>query len=297
VALGQALWRRRPLDAAALGAAAVAVMVNLTAAGGIGIPTVALGLWTALALGVNLRDDRRCGRLRDAGGRIAAFALAAAWAALVGTFVGQVTPYWKCEAAMTDAEEALAARPPNPDRAEAAYNRAINADQYSARPWLALAALDFEVWRERGSRYDDKRWQKVAVELTKAVEPPRTPHSWARHRERARTIGLILKAAGSNMTPRELLIYRGRVVSASRTAARLYPTNAEMRARLAEASEQIGMVPDALKEGREALRLDALTPHADKKLDPKVRRWLESKIPEWAKAAAEPASEKAPKSP
>ena len=52
------------------------------------------------------------------------------------------------------------------------------------------------------------------------------------------------------------------------------------------------MTADALKEGRAALELDRLTPHADKKLDPKVRLWLESRIPEWARTveAAEGAS-------
>ena len=47
------------------------------------------------------------------------------------------------------------------------------------------------------------------------------------------------------------------------------------------------MIPDALTEGREALRLDELTPHADKKLDPEVRKWLKGKIPIWEKAQAD----------
>ena len=39
-------------------------MVNLLAAGGLTMPPVALALWTPIALGQNLRDDRRCGQLR-----------------------------------------------------------------------------------------------------------------------------------------------------------------------------------------------------------------------------------------
>ncbi len=58
------LWRRRPIAGLAAGAGAVAVIVNLLAAGGIGIPPVALGLWTLAALGQDLREDRPCGRLR-----------------------------------------------------------------------------------------------------------------------------------------------------------------------------------------------------------------------------------------
>ena len=33
----------------------LAVLVNLIAAGGIGVPAVALGLWVALAVGLNLK--------------------------------------------------------------------------------------------------------------------------------------------------------------------------------------------------------------------------------------------------
>ena len=65
VLLGAPLWRRQPLLAAVVGAGALAVVINLLAAGGIGIPTVALGLWSLVALGLNLRDDRGCGRLRE----------------------------------------------------------------------------------------------------------------------------------------------------------------------------------------------------------------------------------------
>ena len=52
-------------------------------------------------------------RIRGPFGRIPAFAAAAVWSALVGTFVGQVGPgTWKAEGAMADAEDALRARPP-----------------------------------------------------------------------------------------------------------------------------------------------------------------------------------------
>ncbi len=41
-------WSRPGIDATVVGAALVAELVNLLAAGGIGIPTVALGLWSLL---------------------------------------------------------------------------------------------------------------------------------------------------------------------------------------------------------------------------------------------------------
>jgi hypothetical protein len=284
VACGLALWRLRPLDPSALGAAALAVLVNLTAAGGISFPAVALGVWVPLALGMNLRDDRPCGRPREAGGRIAAFVLAAVWVALLGTFVGAVVPYWRASAALADADDALRARPPDFARAEAAYDRAKDADKYSFRPWVGMAAMEYQAWTYRGAKLVDQRWRKVPIALYKAVERPRAPNSWTRHRDRARMMTLILAEIGGSLPVTEVTKYRANIVEASRNAALLYPTNATLRARLAEASADIGMTPDAVKEGKAALDLDARTPHADKKLDPKVREWLQAKIPEWEKA-------------
>jgi hypothetical protein len=287
VAFGLAIWRRLPLSSSALGAAALAVLVDLTAAGGISFPAVSLALWLPLALGMNLRGDRPCASLRTVGHRIPAFVLAALWAALVGTFVGTVGPHWRANAALADANDALRARPPEVNRAEAAYERAKVADPLSQRPWLGLAALDYQVWNERGAKPDDRRWWKIPIELFKANEPPRPPDSWARHRDRAMMTSLLLKQAGSSLPPLKVTQYRADVVHASRTAARLYPTNPMLRARLAEASAEIGMMPDALKEGRAALELDGKTPHEDKKLEPSVRRWLQDRIPEWQKAVDE----------
>jgi hypothetical protein len=272
------------------GAAVLAVLVNLIAAGGIGIPVVALGLWTIAALGLNLRDDRPCGQLRDAGGRVFAFALAAVWVALLGTFVGAITPYWKLEAAMAEAEEALnpgRGRVPDFERAGNAYLAAAQIDHYSPRPWLAMAALDYQAWMARGAKYEDKRWNKIPVNLFKSAEPPRPDNSWSRHHERAQMMTLLLKQIGSKLPPMERTRFQANVVESTRKAMLLYPTNPSLHASLAEASADIGYTADAAKEGQEALRLDRITPHLDKKLDPNVRVWLKSKLPVWDAAARE----------
>ncbi len=115
--LGLGFWRRVPLPATAFGAAVLACVVNLLAAGGIGMPAVALVLWLLIALGLNLRDDRPCGRLREYAGRLPAFGLALVWSALAGSFVGAITPFWRSEAALARADDALAHRPPDFERA------------------------------------------------------------------------------------------------------------------------------------------------------------------------------------
>jgi tetratricopeptide (TPR) repeat protein len=287
VLFGAPLWRRRPVPAAGLGAAALAVAVNLLAAGGIGIPTVALGLWTVTALGLNLRDDRPCGRLRDAGGRATAFALAAVVAALVGTFYGSILPFWNAEAAMAEAHDALAARPQDVERALEAYRRAIEADAYSARPWLALADLEFRAWMARGTQVGDPVWLRIDHDLEQALKRPRNPYSLEVQRLRAFYAREIL---GLNLalSPLAAELLRNQEMDALGKASWLYPTNASLHAELAGALADRGHVPLAVKEAEEALRLDRLTPHADKKLPAKLREQLLGDLARWK---AEPSSE------
>jgi O-antigen ligase len=286
VLLGAPLWTRLPIPATALGAAVLAVLINLLAAGGIGIPTVALGLWSLLAVGLNLRDDRPCSRLHVLESRVPAFVVAVVWVALLGTFVGAVTPFWRSEAAIAAAEEAIKHMPPDYEGAERAYYAAIGDDKYNVRPWLGLAYLQSRVWEERGAKADDKRWNQIPILLNKAVSDFRSPNVWSLHSERAMTMRQLLNQIGSKLSPIEILKIRAEIVKATRRAAFLYPTNAELHARLADASAEIGMFKDAVDETEEALRLDKITPHLDKKLPEAVRKRLESQLTKWTESAA-----------
>ena len=91
---------------------------------------------------------------------------------------------------------------------------------------------------------------------------------------------------GSKLKPLEAIRLRGELVKSTRTASLLNPTNAELHARLAHASAEISMYQDAVDEATEALRLDRLTPHRDKKLPESVRERLEALIPTWSENAA-----------
>ncbi len=283
VLLGAPLWRRLPIPAMALGAAVVAVLINLLAAGGIGIPNVALGLWSLMALGLNLRDDRPCSQLDEYPSRILPFALSAVWAAALGLFLGAVTPYWRAEAAIAQAEEATRpGRAPDFDLAERIYyERAIVADRFYARPWLKYAALELDAWAWRGAKAKDHRWRKIPELLRDATALPRNPNAWALHMRRAEAIRGLLQKVGSELTPIELVSYGGEIVKETRTASFLYPSNSLLHARLAESSAEISMFGDAVKEAEEALRLDRLTPHIDRKLPAPTRHRLESLLPEW----------------
>ncbi len=264
-----------------LGAAVAAVVVNLLAAGGIGIPTVALALWSMLALGLNLREDRPCGRLREYPSRIPPFVLSTVWAAMLGTFLGAVGPYWKSEAAMAVAEEAMRHEPPEFERAEAAYKLAVTKDKYYVRPWLRYADFVEYAWETRGGRASDLRWKMIPELLEDAVDLPRNPNAWTLHMRRADAIRSLLKRVGADIKPVKAVLLGGEIVKETRKATLFYPSNAALHARLAEASAGVSKYDDAITEVEEALRLDTIMPHPDRKLPPAERERLETLLAGW----------------
>jgi hypothetical protein len=286
VVLVTPLWHRLSIPPFVLGAAVVAVLINLLAAGGIGIPTVALGLWATLALGLNLRDERTCSRLREYESRVPPFVLSTVWAAVLGLFLGAVVPFWRSEAAISEAEDASRHRPPDFERASDAYKRAIAEDRYNVRPWLGYADLELRAWASRGSKAEDWRWKQVPILLKDAVSLPRNPNSWSLHILRADRIRAILQQVGPQIPPVDVVSFGAEIVKETRIATLLYPSNASLHARLAEASAEISMFGDALKEAQEALRLDGLTPHPDKKLPEPIRTRLEGQVAEWTEKAS-----------
>ncbi|SIO65765.1 O-Antigen ligase [Singulisphaera sp. GP187] len=285
VLFGMQVWRRVSISAVGFGAGALAIAINLLAAGGIGIAGVALMLWSLIALGLNLREDRPCGRLRESGGRFLGFGLALVWAALLGTFVGAIGPFWRSEAAIAAADAALRATPPKFEVAEAAYKEAYAFDKYSARPWLGLAFEKYQEWESRGAKPEDARWKTIPASMVEAVSPPRNPNSWTLHRERAKVTRQLLNQLGDKLKPGELTTYRANIVEATRRASRLYPSNATLHAELALASAEIGMYGDAANEAEEALRYDDNTSHADKKLAAPLRKQIKAELPGWKKSA------------
>lgn len=277
------LLRRQSLTAAALGAGVLALMVNLLAAGGIGMPPVALALWSMIALGQNLREDRPAGRLRPIGHRWCAFGLAIALAAIIGSFFGANMPHWRSEAAIAEAEDALKPPKPDPRQAMDAYLRAASTDRFSVRPWLGLANLRYMRWQADGSPPAQRVWPEIAEALDLAASKPRNENSLSVQRQRIAYLHelLRLQAQGNKDHPR----MRNDLANAAAKAVSLYPGNASLHAELAGASAGIGRFDVAAREAREALRLDSLTPHYDKKLPEPLRKELREKEPLWQSEA------------
>jgi hypothetical protein len=290
VLLGAPLWRRRPIPAAGLGVAVLALSINLLAAGGISIPSVAMSLWVLLALGLNLRDDRPCGRLREVGGLGPTIVLAVVWAALAGTFHGAVMPFWESESYRLAGEAAMASRPPAYEAARKAYQEAIEADHYNVKPWIGLADVEFAYWRspEWGQR-KEPQFMKPLIAIDDALARPwRDPNNLGLRRRQAALARAILREMPADADPQAILAMKYTIVKATRNAAGIYPTNATLRAELAQASADIGIYTDAAREAKQALLLDGLTPHEDKKLPKGMRAYLDGQIPAWEAKAKEP---------
>src|SRR6185312_11939810 len=126
----------------------------------------------------------------------------------------------------------------------------------------------------------------VPVLLLKANTRPRNPKAWSLHREEALITRGLLDQIGTRLPPAELIRIRGDVVRAARQATLLYPSNANLHALLAETSADISDIRAATEEADEALRLDRLMPHAEKKLPPAVLKRLEDQLPVWRAATA-----------
>ena len=288
LACGLSLWRRMPVPSAALGAGALAMVVNLLAAGGIGIPAVALLLWSLVALAQNAREDARFGQLRPIGGRIVAFLLAMGWVALIGSFYGSVRPYWEAQRLIAEARSELVGRKPDYDAAQDLFLQASKADKFESIPHLSMAELTFSAWNDRNAIPADKAWPQIKSDLENAVKhPPRNPDSLAVETRRAAMATAILERGGPlpRAIKEQLLAAR---VNASARVCRLYPTSAVYRAMLADALAANGQLVEATREAREALRLDGVTPHKDKKLTKESRKRLEESLIQWQRPKPKP---------
>lgn len=307
VLMGLPLWSGAPLLPWALGAGLLAVLVNLLAAGGIGFATVALVVWVPLALGLNLRENRPSSRLRHWDGWLGSFVLAAIWAAIGGTFLGTVGPHWAAESALQRAEasmhearhafeqtmrrlppnlptsrrfeEAFQAAHPFYLQAESAYKEATQADRYASRPWMGRALLELEAWRAEGEpvRLDRLIWHRVNSALEQAVKSPRNPDNLSVQTLRAQLAEVILQRSGwPEFERRTILADR---LDALRRASRLSPTDSRLTAELALALDDSGFSSEASQTARQALWLDASTPHLDKKLPEEIHRALQDRFP------------------
>lgn len=233
--------------------AAAALLVNLLAAGGIGIPAVSGTLWLLVALCAQpplvVPEARRT------------VWYPAAWTVAMG--VALVAAYFLSFRPMTAAQAAHQSADSDRRHAEQHLLEATAADDWSAMPWRGLAAWRYERWQRDPTAANWKAVDEAMREDLKRV--PQSAVAWAHAGEWRRKAYEQLHDA----------VMLHQAIEAFATAARLYPNSAAHQADLAEALALAGRSDEAQPHAAKAIDLDDVTPHADLKLAPARRREME----------------------
>ncbi len=256
--------------------AVLGMLVHLLAAGGIGFPGVAGSLWLLIALGsvsdppTELpRNQPPISGLRT-GRRLVPILLLTAIAC--GGFACFVTAYQPVLASAALMQRALDLEAKTPREASErllTLLAATRADSLSGDPPRALARqLAAELLAVAG---DDPERGELERRFHGAVD------AWLRLRPRSSSAWLEAARYFAE-------IYQHDHITADRSAAEhhaeraeeLYPNSARTRAVAADIYDRIGRPELAGAAARESLRLDALTPHLDKKLDAADRSRMQS---------------------
>jgi hypothetical protein len=244
---------RLPAIMPAVGAGVL--LVHLLAAGGISYPGLAGSLWLLLALAVNLTGRGRPKTLAAPGRwALLAFVLALAAACQVTGY----TPVLRAQTAMFHAERL----PPDSPEVVEHLQRAVEADPWAVTPLERLADVQFHAWLAAPSaeRLRQFEWSRDRL-LTLC---PHSSSAW-------QMSGEYYERAYRKTGAAELA---HKAAAAFTQAVSRYPTSARCRAKLAFALQQTGDTEGFRREAAQALALDRLTPHADKKLPDELRRLL-----------------------
>ena len=236
-----------------IGIGLLVLLVNLLAAGGIGFPGVAGTFWLLLALGLGaVEKDRPIGLPRWA----AYLGLAAAVGLAVACHTTAYGPVLRSRSAVR-----MAGRLPAEQWRY--LEQAAAADPLSPEPWRQLAALALAGWQQNPS---DETLDRFRVYSAKSLDlTPNSNAAWLEAGEQYTTIYLATRRPDDAV----------KAVLAYRRAVELYPSSGYCRAQLALALAVADDNEGFRREAEAALRLDGLTPHADKKLSPELRRRLE----------------------
>ena len=231
--------------------AAAVLLIHLLFAGGITFPGVAGSLCLLVALALNASA---CGH-RNTSRRTGAAVLAGALVLLVGC---HLTGYQPTLTARLLTDRALAAE----GDPRTMLQQAANADPWATEPRRFLA----DVIRQQWSAHPDPA---TMADFDRAVQDTldRAPRAAPTYRH----FGLAYCECYTLNRNRDLL---EKGIKLLKHATELYPNDCRKHADLAEAYLAAGDQPNYRHERDEALRLDQLTPHLDKKLPDEQRQRL-----------------------
>jgi O-antigen ligase len=230
----------------------VVLLVNLLAAGGIGLPAVSGTLWLLLAMGLSEADPREPRRLSIG---TALLALVVGVILAVACYASAYAPVMKYQATMRSVlQDSL--------HAEDHLREAAAADPWSPEPWNQLANLAFERWKGRPDHGDFLCFEQACEQSL--ARHPNASSAWLHFGD------CYMEGFGKTGDQQHL----AKAIRLYERAASLYPNNALSRARLAAAYRAAGRSADFQREAARALELDKITPHADKKLPEELRNSL-----------------------
>ena len=231
--------------------AAAVLLIHLLFAGGITFPGLACSLWLLVALALNASA---CGH-RSASRRTGAAVLAGALVLLFGC---HVTGYRPTLTARLLTDRALAGEgDPRTMLQEAAL-----ADPWATEPRRFLADVMYQQWLAHPD-------PATMAEFDRAVQDTldRAPNAAPIYRQ----FGLAYCNCYAVNRDHDVLVKGIRLL---RRATELYPNDCRKHADLADAYLVAGDQTNYQREREEALRLDQLTPHLDKKLSDEQRQRL-----------------------
>jgi len=229
------------------------LLINLLAAGGIGLPGVAGTFWLLLAIGLPETRPRELSIGVAWGGLL--FAILLAYACHRTAY----SPVLDCQAQLRLAER-------RPVQAVEYLEAAAVADLLSVEPRRKLADIAFERWRQEHDAESFQRFEAANKEILALA--PGSPPVWFSAAER-------YAEAFSKTGNRQNLDV---AIQDFQRAIELYPNNALYRARLAEVALAAGNRAIFRREAEAALNLDAATPHQDRKLPTQTRENLQKAL-------------------
>ena len=237
------------LDVVPLVAGLLVLLINLLVAGGISFAGVSLTLWILMAVGLNQLPASRDGRACP---RPVALAVAVGALLLVGCFwYSTYNPVLNVSGALLQAKSQLQlGRVPD---AEKQLRQATISDSYSYEPWRELARLRQHIWLTRPNPRGEAAFREAIRELL-----ARHPRSEGMRSECGHLFVDAFRRTGDSRYLEDALQHY-------QAARDLYPNYNLGQAQLAWTLHLRGDAA-AKDVAAEALRLDALHPHVERKL-------------------------------
>jgi len=230
--------------------ALLVLTVNFLAAGGISFAGTAPSWWLLLAVAVN--STEAAGSRRSLPPVVVGLLAAGVLSLVVVCFLTLYAPVLRCRAKVDEGLALL--RASRFAEAEAAFRESAEVDPYAAAPWESLTTLYHSVALDSGVPEALARFETALEETLR-----RNPHAHSLRKASGDWRLALFARWGERRQWNE-------AIGAYIQSLQLYPNHAYGHAQLAWAYHLGGDERSANREATEALRLDSLNPHREKKL-------------------------------